>query len=86
MNSQAIATLVVWAIGISVGIVVLVIFKDFVRWLLGISDIIRLMEEQNKLLEQIAADNTRNVSKPIITKVEPAESPATQRQNPLTRK
>ena len=80
MNSQAIATLVVWAIGIGVGIVALIIFKDFIRWLLGISDIIRLMEEQNKLLEQIANNNTRNVSKPIIT---PTSPPA---RNPLTGK
>jgi len=85
MNSQAIAVLVVWAIGIGVGIVALVIFKDFIRWLLGISDIIRLMEEQNKLLDTIAANNARNVSKPIITKVESPE-PAAPRPNPLTRK
>lgn len=81
MNSQAIATLVVWAIGIGVGIVALIIFKDFIRWLLGISDIIRLMEEQNKLLEQIANNNTRNVSKPIITPTSPPPRP-----NPLTGK
>ena len=80
MNSQAIATLVVWAIGIGVGIVALIIFKDFIRWLLGISDIIRLMEEQNKLLEQIASDRRPNVSKPIIT---PTSPPA---RNPLTGK
>lgn len=86
MSSQDIAYLVVWAIGIGVFIVALIIFKDFIRWLLGVSDIIRLLERQNDILETIASNSVRNVSKPIITKVEPTEPPAPSRPNPLTRK
>ena len=55
MNSQAIAMLVIWAVGIGVFLVALIIFRGFLQWLLGISDIIRLLEEQNKLLQAPSA-------------------------------
>lgn len=57
-----------------------VVFRYFVLWYWRIDRIVELMEEQNKLLEQIAANSTRNVSKPIIT---PTSPPV---RNPLTQK
>lgn len=79
MNSQAIAMLIVWAIGIGVFIVALIIFRGFIQWLLGISDIIRLLEQQNTLLETITAE--RNAAETKDSPVLSAPHP-----NPLTRK
>ncbi len=79
MNSQAIAMLIMWAIGIGVFIVALIIFRGFIQWLLGISDIIRLLEQQNALLETSAVERTA-----AETKDSPV--PSVPRPNPLTRK
>jgi hypothetical protein len=81
MNSQAIAMLIVWAIGIGVFIVALIIFRGFIQWLIGISDIIRLLEQQNALLETSAVERTA-----AETKDSPEPLPPTPRPNPLTRK
>jgi len=84
MNSQAIAMLIVWAIGIGVFIVALIIFRGFIQWLLGISDIIRLLEQQNTLLETIAAERTTAENKDSPAPLPPVSQPS--RPNPLTRK
>lgn len=65
MDTQSIAYMIVYAVIIGVGILLLIIFRGFIQWLLGISDIIRLLEEQNKLLSE-----RRNVSKPVISKTD----------------
>lgn len=70
MNAQAISYLIVYAVVIGASIVLLVIFRGFLQWLLGVSDIIRLLKEQNKLLEVISTERTRNASKPIISKTD----------------
>lgn len=52
MNEQAIGLLIVWAIGVGALVVLLIIFRGFLQWLIGTSDIIRLLEEQNAILKQ----------------------------------
>lgn len=71
MNEQAIGLLIVWAIGVGALVVLLIIFRGFLLWLIGASDIIRLLEEQNRLLEIISAERTRNVSRPNIVRNPP---------------
>lgn len=66
MDSQSIAYLIVYAVIIGFGILLLVILRGVVQWWLGTSEIIRLLEEQNKLL----SERTRNVSKPVISKTD----------------
>jgi hypothetical protein len=70
-----------WAIGIGVFIVALIIFRGFIQWLIGISDIIRLLEQQNALLETSAVERTA-----AETKDSPEPLPPAPRPNPLTRK
>lgn len=66
MDSQSIAYLIVYAVVIGFGILLLVILRGVVQWWLGTSEIIRLLEEQNKIL----SERTRNVSKPIISRTD----------------
>lgn len=75
MDSQSIAYLIVYAVAIGFSVLLLVIFRGVVQWWFGVSDIIRLLEEQNKLL----SEQRPNVSKPTITRTETEKRP-----NPLT--
>lgn len=96
MNSQAIATLIVWAVALGAGILALVIFRGFIQWLLGISDLIRLQEEGNTLLKaQIELQQTiaNQEAARRLAELQPeppqpmiSQSSPTQRRNPLTGK
>ena len=91
MDSQAIATLVVWAVVIGAGLLGLVIFRGFLQWLLGISDLIRLQEEGNALLKaqlelQQTLANQEGDRRLAATQPAPptAPPPPTSHRNPLT--
>ena len=82
MDSQSIAYLIVYAVAIGFGILLLAILRGVVQWWFGVSDIIRLLEKQNGLLDEqnkLLSAQSRNVSKPTITRTETENRP-----NPLT--
>ena len=78
--------LIIALIALFIAVCIFVVLRYFVLWYWRIDRIVELMEEQNKLLEAIASDRRPNVSKPIITRIEPTESPTPPRPNPLTGK
>lgn len=71
MYDQILVTILVVFAGIAVFLGILLASRGLIQWLIGTSDIIRLLEEQNRLLEIISTERTRNVSRPIITRNPP---------------
>lgn len=71
MYDQILVTILVIFVGIAAFLGILLASRGLIQWLIGTSDIIRLLEEQNRLLEIISAERTRNVSRPTITRTPP---------------
>ena len=71
MYDQILVTILVIFVGIAVFLGILLASRGLIQWLIGTSDIIRLLEEQNRLLEIISTERTRNVSRPNIVRNPP---------------
>jgi K+-transporting ATPase A subunit len=72
MYDQILVTILVIFVGIAVFLGILLASRGLIQWLIGTSDIIRLLEEQNRLLEIIATQEARrNVSRPNIVRNPP---------------
>jgi hypothetical protein len=76
MDSQSIAYIIVWIVIIGAFIVGMAIFRGFIQWLLGTSEIIELLKRQNHLLEVISTERSRIISKTAV--------PYDQSRNPAT--
>lgn len=52
-------------------------------WYFRINEIVDLLQKQNKLLEIIATERTRNVSEPVISRTDVQSGQPQSRANPL---
>lgn len=71
MYDQILVTILVIFVGIAAFLGILLASRGLIQWLIGTSDIIRLLEEQKRLLEIISTERTRNVSMPNIVRNPP---------------
>jgi len=71
MYDQILVTIIVVFAAIAVFLGILLASRKLIQWIIGTSDIIHLLEEQNRLLEIISTERTRNVSRPNIVRNPP---------------
>lgn len=85
MDSQTVVMIIVWVAGIGLAVILLVLLSGFLQWLLGISEIIGLLRQQNKLLEQwVAQQPPPTPSPPDVAAPKAPVVNSAHRRNPLT--
>lgn len=57
-------------IGIAIVFGLFLLAREVTLWYFRVNEIVALLEKQNKLLETIAAERTRNVSRPVIARTD----------------
>jgi|JI10StandDraft_1071094.scaffolds.fasta_scaffold121094_2 hypothetical protein len=67
-------SIVIVGAGIGLAIVLFLLLRSFVWWYFGISRHLDNQDQIIKHLETIAAERTRNVSKPVITRTDTPDS------------
>ncbi len=70
-------------IGIAIVFGLFLLAREVTLWYFRVNEIVALLEKQNKLLEIIAAERTRNVSKPVISRTDVQSGQPQSRANPL---
>ena len=77
-------SIVIVGAGIGLAVVLFLLLRSFVWWYFGISRHLDNQDQIIKHLETIAAERTRNVSKPVIARTDVQSGQPQNRANPLT--
>lgn len=71
MYSDPVITLSIVLVVLFISIGVFLLLRSLVLWYFRINEIVELLKQQNRLLEIISTEHTRNVSRPTITRNPP---------------